>query len=164
VLGTCDTPNGLSGKFVGDVEVTGDIRLTNGQDLAEDFDIGAESSEPGFVMVFDGAGKLHPCAEAYDKKVAGVVAGAGGFKPSIILGRRSEGETKQPIALVGRVECRVDAAYGAIGVGDLLTTSPTPGHAMKATNALQAFGAVIGKALRALDSGRDSIPILVALQ
>ena len=51
-----------------------------------------------------------------------------------------------------------------IEVGDLLTTSATPGHAMKATDPLKAFGAVIGKALRPLDSGQGLIPVLIALQ
>ena len=45
----------------------------------------------------------------------------------------------------------------------LLTTSATPGHAMKAEN-LRAFGAVIGKAMEGLESGQGLIPILVALQ
>jgi hypothetical protein len=58
----------------------------------------------------------------------------------------------------------VDAQYGAIAVGDLLTTSPTPGHAMKATDQLQAFGAVIGKALRPLGEGQGLIPVLISLQ
>jgi hypothetical protein len=49
-------------------------------------------------------------------------------------------------------------------MGDLLTTSPTPGHAMKADDPLKAFGAVIGKALRPLDEGEGLIPILIALQ
>jgi hypothetical protein len=58
----------------------------------------------------------------------------------------------------------VDAQYSSIDVGDLLTTSPTPGHAMKASDPLRAFGAVIGKALRPLGSGRGLIPILIALR
>jgi hypothetical protein len=35
---------------------------------------------------------------------------------------------------------------------------------MRASDPLQAFGAVIGKALRPLAEGRGLIPILVALQ
>jgi hypothetical protein len=35
---------------------------------------------------------------------------------------------------------------------------------MRATDAARAFGAVIGKALRPLQSGQSMIPILVALQ
>jgi hypothetical protein len=51
-----------------------------------------------------------------------------------------------------------------IEVGDLLTTSSCSGHAMKASDPFRAFGAVIGKALRPLASGRGKIPVLVALQ
>ena len=65
---------------------------------------------------------------------------------------------------MGKVYCKVDAEYAAIEVGDLLTTSPTPGHAMKATDPAKAFGTVIGKALRSLDAGTGLIPILVTLQ
>ena len=71
---------------------------------------------------------------------------------------------RMPLALVGKVYCKVDAGHGAIEIGDLLTTSPTPGHAMKAADPMRAFGAVIGKALRPLASGTGLIPILVALQ
>ena len=52
----------------------------------------------------------------------------------------------------------------AIEIGDLLTTSPTPGHAMKADDPLKAFGTVIGKALRPLAAGQGLLPILIALQ
>ena len=69
-----------------------------------------------------------------------------------------------PVALVGKVYCKVDARYSPVEVGDLLTTSPTPGHAMKADDPMKAFGAVIGKALDSLKAGQTLIPILVALQ
>ncbi len=65
---------------------------------------------------------------------------------------------------MGKVYCKVDAQYGAIEIGDLLTTSPTPGYAMKANDPLRAFGAVIGKALSTLPEGTGMIPILVTLQ
>jgi hypothetical protein len=65
---------------------------------------------------------------------------------------------------MGKVFCKVDASYAPIVVGDLLTTSPTGGYAMKAVDPLRAFGTVIGKALRPLQKGRGLIPILVALQ
>ena len=68
------------------------------------------------------------------------------------------------VALLGKVFCNVDASYGSIEVGDLLTTSDTPGHAMKASDASRAFGTVIGKALRPLRHGKALVPILVALQ
>ena len=71
---------------------------------------------------------------------------------------------RAPVALCGKVFCKVVADDGAIAVGDLLTTSGTPGHAMKAADAARAFGAVIGKALAPLKAGRGMVPILVALQ
>ena len=67
-------------------------------------------------------------------------------------------------ALMGKVCCKVDAGYRAIAVGDLLTTSPTSGHAMKVSDPVKAFGAVIGKALGILAEGWRVVPILVALQ
>jgi hypothetical protein len=73
-------------------------------------------------------------------------------------------ESRVPVALVGKVYCKVDASYAPIRVGDLLTTSPTPGYAMKADDQNRAFGAVIGKALASLGSGTGLVPILVALQ
>jgi hypothetical protein len=154
----------LAGFFEGDVEVTGDVRLANA-DCAEDFDVsGAVKVEPGTVMVLGHEGVLSESQHAYDKRVAGVISGAGDYKPGIVLDKQQTSSNRQPIALMGKVFCKVDAQYGAIDIGDLLTTSPTPGHAMKTSDPLKAFGAVIGKALRPWSSGQGLIPILIALQ
>jgi hypothetical protein len=156
-----------AGYFEGDVRVTGDVILTNpqGQDCAEDFEVlGAEDIDPGSVVVIDSEGAIKRSDRAYDKRVAGVVSGAGDYKPGIVLGREHLEANRMPVALMGRVFCRVDAQYSPIEVGDLLTTSPTPGYAMKAEDQLKAFGAVIGKALRSVGRGQGLIPILVALQ
>lgn len=142
----------------------GDIKLL-GADCAENFDVDeSQEPEPGTVMIIGDAGKLHQCAEAYDKRVAGIISGAGGYKPGIVLDKQNEGNGKKPIALSGKVYCKADARFAAIEVGDLLTTSTTFGHAMKATDPLKAFGAVIGKALQPLKSGRGLVPVIVALQ
>ncbi len=154
----------LAGLFEGDVEVTGDLRLRNA-DCAEDFDIAClEQVEPGTVMVIDSEGALRPSDRAYDKRVAGVISGAGNYKPGIVLDKQKSSQNRMPIALMGKVYCKVDAIYGAIEVGDLLTTSPTPGNAMKVSDPLKALGAMIGKALQPLQEGQDLIPILIALQ
>jgi hypothetical protein len=157
--------NGPAGFFKGNVIVTKDIFLSNG-DCAEEFNLAqAGAIEPGTVMVIDQDGALLRSERAYDKKVAGIVSGAGDLSPAIVLDKQAQGqEQRVAIALVGKVYCKVDASYGAIDVGDLLTTSPTPGHAMRAEDALKAFGAVIGKALRPLRDGPGLIPVLVALQ
>lgn len=148
----------------GNIQVTGDVILT-GADCAEDFDArDAHALELGTVMVIGEEERLHQSEEPYDKRVAGVLSGAGDYRPGIILGKERSRNDRLPLALTGKVFCKADAQYAAIGVGDLLTTSPTPGHAMKVNDPLQAFGAVIGKALRPLADGQGLIPILVALQ
>jgi hypothetical protein len=143
----------------------GDIALT-GSDCAEVFDIAeeAEEIEPGTVMVIGQEDRLRPSTQAYDKKVAGVISGAGDYRPGILLGTRASKSQSLPLALTGKVYCKADAQYAPIEVGDLLTTSTTPGHAMKAVDPLKAFGAVIGKALRSLSEGQGLISILIALQ
>jgi hypothetical protein len=154
----------LAGQFQGDVEVTGDIRLVNA-DCAEDFDVSsADKVEPGTVMVLGNEGALFESQQAYDKRVAGVISGAGDYKPGIVLDKRQSQGNRQPVALLGKVFCKVDAQFGTIEVGDLLTTSSTPGHAMRADDPMKAFGAVIGKALRPLKEGQGLIPILIGLQ
>ena len=115
------------------------------------------------VVIGDGE-RLRSCHEAYDRRVAGVLSGACDCRPGVILGKRASDAKRLPLALNGKVYCRVDAGFAPVGVGDLLTTSPTRGHAMKAIDPSQAFGAVIGKALRPLTSGCGLIPVLVALQ
>jgi hypothetical protein len=92
------------------------------------------------------------------------VSGAGNLKPALVLDKRSDAGNRVPVALIGKVFCKVDARFGAIGIGDLLTTATTPGHAMRASDPAKAFGAVLGKALRPLHEGRGLIPVLVALQ
>jgi hypothetical protein len=167
-----------AGQFDGALQVNGDARVTGtltvqtdivlaspAADFAEEFDLGVDvEGEPGSVMVLDASGALAPCCEAYDRKVAGVISGAGAYKPGLVLDRQLSSDKRMPIALVGKVYCKVDASLGAIAVGDLLTTSSTPGHAMRAHDPHRAFGAVIGKALAPLAAGQGLIPVLVAVQ
>jgi hypothetical protein len=148
----------------GSIKTTGDVVLTGG-DCAEDFDIAQpENVDAGTVMVINEEGALQQSGQAYDKRVAGIISGAGDLRPGVILGKQSTKSGRMPLALVGKVYCKVDAGYSSIEVGDLLTTSPTPGHAMKAKDQALAFGAVIGKALTKLEGGKGLIPVLVALQ
>jgi hypothetical protein len=159
----------------GQAQVNGDLRCQTahaqqdvliGADCAEDFDIASDTDiEPGTVMILDDNGALRPSEKAYDKRVAGVISGAGDLQPGVILGRSSETTaSRMPLALVGKVYCKVDAQSEPVEVGDLLTTSPTPGHAMRVSDPARAFGSVIGKALAACRSGQALVPMLIALQ
>jgi hypothetical protein len=142
----------------------GDILLRNG-DCAEDFEVASpESVAPGSVLALADDGRLHVACLPYDRRVAGIVSGAGDTRPGIVLARDPHRRNRLPVALVGRVNCWVDASYGPVSVGDLLTTSSTPGHAMLASDPSRSFGSVIGKAMRPLSSGSGLVPVLVALQ
>jgi hypothetical protein len=74
-----------------------DIILPNA-DCAEDFDIRLGTNvEPGTVMALDERGLLQESRHSYDKKVAGVISGAGKFKPGLILGR-AKGQSGRVLA------------------------------------------------------------------
>lgn len=142
----------------------GDIVLQNA-DCAEDFEIAeGENLEPGTVVALGDDSRLHASSEAYNRRVVGVIAGAGNLRPGIVLGRQRDGKRRMPVALVGRVFCKADASAGPIGVGDLLTTSDVPGHVMRAGDPGRAFGAVVGKAITGLKGGTGMVQVLVALQ
>jgi hypothetical protein len=148
----------------GDVVVDGNLAAKY-QDVAE----WVESVDPlaaGTVVVVDpaAANGVRPSARAYDAGVAGAVSA----QPGLTLGERSA--TKSLVAQSGRVKVKVDARYGAIKAGDLLVTSPTPGHAMVSTPvkmkgvAFHRPGTILGKALEPLASGTGEILVLLTLQ
>jgi hypothetical protein len=143
---------------------TGDIVLRNA-DCAEEFEVDDDQGlGEGAVVSLGENGRLRLADQPYDRRVAGVISGAGGLRPGIVLGRQPGASIRWPVALAGKVYCRVDATSVPVAVGDLLTTSDAPGHAMAVADHGRAFGAVLGKAIEPLRSGRGLIPVLVALQ
>lgn len=70
--------------------------------------------------------------------------------------------THAPVALSGIVFCKVDAGYGSIRAGDLLTSSQTRGHARRADD--PAVGTIVGKALEPIEQGTGLIKVLVMLR
>lgn len=144
------------------------LQITGGGDLAEPFNVaGTDTVEPGMVVAIDreNPGQLRIADRAYDRTVAGIVSGAGGINPGLIL--QQEGTVvagEHPVALTGRVYVWADATSGAIEPGDLLTTSDTPGHAMKVSDHTLAQGAILGKAMSVLEEGTGLVLVLVSLQ
>jgi hypothetical protein len=139
-----------------------------GADLAEKFPVSdAVTPAPGMVVMIDAAnpGKLCLASGAYNKKVAGVISGANNLNAGTIRGNLPGAEDAPAVALSGRVWVHCDATAQAIEVGDMLTTSETPGHAMSVSDASRAHGAVIGKAMTALSQGeKGMVLVLVNLQ
>lgn len=149
--------------------VTDVVEIRGGSDLSEKFDIHANSGSPapGMVVSIDPnqPGKLVVADQAYDSKVAGIISGAGGVRPGMLMGQSgSIADGAYPVALSGRVYCLADASNGAIQPGDLLTSSSAPGHDMKVTDAARANGAILGKALTSLPEGKGLVLVLVSLQ
>jgi hypothetical protein len=163
----------LAARFIGNVQIEKDdngwarpiILLGEGLDYAEGFDVsGPKKIDPGSVLVIDSdnPGKLTLSTMPYDTRVAGILAGAKGLGSGVRLGA---GQFDHNVALAGRVYCNVDATEAGIRPGDLLTTSSTPGHAMKAAEYERAKGAILGKAMEGLEQGkRGQILVLVTLQ
>jgi hypothetical protein len=177
VAGTSDKGIGIfgrgqtAGRFEGDVTVTGTqtvkaLTITGGADVAESFRMSTPKIPQGSVVVIDDTheGGLKLSDQAYDPRVAGVVSGAGGIRPGVALQQESGFESGQNVALSGRVYVLADASENPIAPGDLLTTSDTPGHAMKVTDHARAQGAIIGKAMSAMKEGKGLVLVLVSLQ
>lgn len=154
---------------VGGRTVTRVLEITGGADVAEPFATKApEEIQPGHVVTIaeDGTGTLELSRTAYNTCVAGIVSGANGINPGLCLsqeGVNHEGHHK--VALSGRVYCLADASLGEIKPGDLLTTSDTPGHAMKVRDHSRSQGAILGKAMSRLGKGeKGHVLVLVTLQ
>ncbi len=122
--------------------------------------------EPGMIVVIDSenSGKLKASDKAYDRCVAGIVSGAGGINPGLTLTQEEVFKGDLQVALAGRVYGFCDASFGPIEPGDLLTTSHTPGYAMRVTDHPKAQGAILGKAMTTLEKGTGLVLILVSFR
>jgi hypothetical protein len=141
------------------------LTIRGGADVAEPFEM-PEAIAKGAVVVIDEEqpGKLKLSTRAYDTRVAGIVSGANGVNPGIALHQEGVLDKGQNVALSGRVYVQADAGRGAIKPGDLLTTSDTPGHAMKVLDHTKAQGAILGKAMTGLANAKGMVLVLVTLQ
>jgi hypothetical protein len=115
-------------------------------DLAEFYE-GDQEYQPGQVLVFGGDKEVTTTHTQNDSRLAGVVT----TNPAYIMNSEQKG-IKVCIALAGRVPCWV---IGRVKKGDMLTTSATPGCAVKAIT--PTLGAIVGKALEDKDYGEAGI-------
>jgi hypothetical protein len=158
-IGTATASQKLT--VAGNANISGNIyyggNLTGyGADLAEY--VFGEGLDAGDVVILDpdrDKGVIRSSA-AYDTRAAGIIS----TDPSHLM---SADEGNVPLALSGRVPVKVTAENGQIRRGDLLTTSNTPGHAMKCSDRVACSGAIIGKAMENLNTEKGMITALVVL-
>jgi len=170
IYAKCTSSGGWAGVFQGKVKIQNSggqtvMEMGEGLDYAEGFNVTDPLKvTPGTVMIIDSEnpGRLSVSFRPYDKRVAGIVAGANNMGSGVRLGA---GQFDNDVALAGRVYCNVDATNTPIEAGDLLTTSGSPGYAMKACDHDLAQGAILGKAMQKLERGnKEKILVLVTLQ
>ncbi len=144
--------------YDGSAGAAGDFMRTNASgwatgsyDFAEMFPSKEELTAGELVTFADTQTSVRRSSATYDSKIAGVVS----THPGFLAGENNPHEF--PIALAGRVPTNVTSENGAIAIGDPLTSSTTPGFAMKATK----NGPIIGYALEATDEARGSILVFV---
>lgn len=137
----------VTGVITGNWSVASGSRLSaTYADLAEYYE-GDVDYDPGTVLVFGGDKEVTASTEMNDTRLAGVVT----THPAFVMNEEQTG-IKVCVALAGRVPCKV---IGRVKKGDMLTTSNTPGYAVKATT--PTLGAIIGKAIEDKDYGEAGV-------
>ncbi len=155
-----------------DLEVEGSAWCRYGwasgaRDMAENF-VADMPLEPGELVAFDmDSDGVVRSTRPNDVLVCGVVS----TTPGVLLNFEPEThghDGRVPVALCGRVPCKVVDENGPIQRGDLLTSSSVPGHAMRAEAILvegervYRSGTIVGKALAAHSTGAGIIDVFVA--
>jgi subtilisin family serine protease len=159
-------------RTTGNVYAAGSFN-PGGADVAE-YILASEPLEPGDVVELDPHNPKHyrKVREPYSPWVAGVISTAPGFvlgakHLSLALSVNGEGRGEvEPgerplLALLGRVPVKATTESGPIRPGDLLTSASKPGYAMRCEDIHRCEGAIIGKALEALDESEGVILVLL---
>jgi hypothetical protein len=112
-------------------------------DLAEMY-VADANYPPGTVVEFGGEHEITISSSSHSTAVAGIVS----TNPSYLMNSTQTGEHVLPIALTGRVPCRVQ---GPVKKGDVLVASSTPGVAQRIGMNWQP-GCVVGKSMEVIDT------------
>jgi hypothetical protein len=151
---TVNSSNGVTAIINGGTTGTGNIgsstttfntvfaKATTAQyaDLAEMY-VADQNYPPGTVVVFGGENEITISANSHDPGVAGIIS----TDPAYLMNNAQSGTHVLPVALTGRVPCRV---VGTIRKGDRLVASGLyPGVATGLNKESYEPGCIIGKAL-----------------
>ena len=133
------------------------------RDYAEVLEISSrEGIRPGSIVAYDSSTRGLVVASASNaRRVIGVISGAGGLRPGMVIGSRADGSHDIPVAMSGVIYARVSAEGGAVEPGDLLIPSSVPGVGMRAEDPARAIGSVFGKALEPWSGAADEGLVLM---
>jgi len=119
-------------------------------DLAENY-VADNSYAIGTVLVFGGTKEVTISNTKEDKRIAGVVS----TNPAYLMNSDCNGEYVVPIALQGRVPCRV---VGVVEKGDLIVSSNVSGAGVAWNETRNPVaGSIIGKAIENKNSEAEEI-------
>jgi hypothetical protein len=126
----------------GNLTVSGSL-TTSGSAITQDYSSSDTTFEEGDVVAIDDVtvGSVKKSKTSYDQDIVGIYSTGTGISLSSPF--QNSAANHVPVALSGNVPVKINTENGAIKKGDYLTSSSTPGYAMKATHS----GQVIGKAL-----------------
>ena len=168
-----NTQNG--GFFVADedgergVELngTGSVRVNGSKvhDYAELLDLATRDGiRAGSVVAYDSdAGGIVPASTRNARRVIGVISGAGGLRPGMVIGSRADGSRDFPVSMSGVVYVRISGESGAIEPGDLLIPSNVPGIGRRADDPVAAAGMVFGKALEPWSGTDEGLVLMLVM-
>ena len=141
------------------------VNGTGVHDYAEILELGTrEGISPGSVVAYDAkAGGLVPASAANARQVVGVISGAGGLSPGMVIGSRADESRDLPVSMSGVIHVRVSAEAGAVQPGDLLMPSSVPGVGMRAADLGTAGGRVFGKALEPWSGSGEGLVLMLVM-
>jgi hypothetical protein len=113
-------------------------------DLAEMY-VADQTYAPGTVVSFGGPAEITQSINSHSTRVAGIIS----TNPSYLMNATLDGDHVVPVALTGRVPCKV---IGNIVKGDRLVTSDVPGVATVLDMNQYQPACIIGKALENYNS------------
>ena len=150
-----------------DNDGAGVVRVNGKQvhDYAEIFDISSRQGlKPGSVVAYDpGTDGMVAASAGNARQVIGVISGAGGFRPGMVIGSRADGSRDLPVAMSGVIYVRVSGEAGAVQAGDLLVPSSAAGVGMRAADSVAAAGKVFGKALQPWSGAGEGLVRMLVL-
>ncbi len=147
-----------AGSVGGNLTVSGTMLGTASQakyaDLAEMY-LADSDYKAGTVVVFGGDFEVTQSTKDHDTAVAGIIS----TDPAYLMNANFPIGSYLPVALTGRVPCKVQ---GPVAKGTVLVTGTEPGTAKAIETAKFAPGVVIGKALEAIaDNSTQTIEVAV---